>query len=1144
MGGLHIQHEWQVGLPQPHSPLSHFAADVSATQVAKNSSCGSGILCPLQQPHAFDWVPSVAVLSDAGLEVGGVVVSLLDIISVRLIPEASQYSANEDCSSESPADLCGGSEEAGVSNKGELPSNDQTSAGAAVDGCDGISMGHSSGSESGAEKENVDWLGEAAQSGQVCKLVVLLRSPLPTAEPDPPLYPVPAGLEPEAGSCIVMSTTAASAAASLSSLEEAVAYAPLSVYVHLEAATALLPQLPVEPSLYPTWRRIMLQQRRLQIQQRQPSLQVAASAAGCRGTRCNKSAAASAAFPAGAAAAALIPFELQGGGCRLAKGSTSCCEDAFFYLEHEGCFGVFDGVGSWAVEGIDASRFSEGLAAAAAAEAAAHLHPERMSPQYLSLDANGRARLLLQRAHEAVCSSADNRWGSSTAAVGCIDRRTGKLGVACLGDSVLMVLRRQMMPCSMSFYASEAPSIKPEALLLSATGGMVGSAGSGSSRFPRLLRRCCWRTKEQRWENGAPYQLCNLPPKEEWETLRQQGCDRFVSVLERIDPQGDTADIAYAPPQPLLLQPGDLLLIFSDGVADNLFDREIEVFSSLAISPEEAALLQQQQQQQQQGKEGVQKHKQQLSQEEGQQKKTLIGFTPAQDIAELIVKIAKRKSQDGLYERPFVAAPEGTRALPAHLAGGEGEGPRGGKRDDISCVALWVTAAAPCTLPLAETKARTPAVPAAGPTAAAAAETLPTESATSKEEVIQTRSEAHEPGIATSSSVVAPSAPAAASTPSDPGDVAAARAAAPSESSQKLLCELRTPTSASRFRRASTPRALSSSPASPATPRASTPSAVAAASSPRKRNLGALSPAARTPSRSVSRTAGSPLGFMRPCGVSRSSGVGDSKDLSSPTSTPRKPLSAAMTQANAVPAGASPSTNAHAPEEAAESRLPRPNFAAFAVLRAAAAAVRGRAPGDRGKPASPRRAGAQGPPEAPEGPHGRIGSPGLRYSDTPKKPSRPSRPLNAASSKGTVSPCASTSAVAAPSAKLAASGDREARMVTSPPSSASQLAQTLQAEGTSSDGADEGPAKPREHQEEGVGQLSDPPAAQITERRSRRLSNVASAGDWKSHATGVPCSPKVAGALGGPFRRAGAVRAAASSPSGAVKRLRQCEKHM
>lgn len=736
MGDIRIQYEWQVEVPQPRSTLAEFAADADPAAAVKDSSSSCyAFPCPLRQPQAFDWIPSIAILGDAGLEVAGVVVSLLDIVSVRISPQLSKWS-RKGALGQSPLDFCGESVETEASERAESPSEGDNAASAATAGAAGRS---SSASATAAEKENVLWVGEEKDPHQ--QLIVLLRSPLPTATADPPLYHPPADAGADVGSCLIMRASTAGpcmaspvcrsslllqsgseggaaeadsamgllqrlqqfitlvrpifcslrkraaltedirarfrqqqeqqqqhevvAAAAVeverlrankqlhsllggfllrdcAALEEAVAYAPLAVYAHLGAATTLLPQLPVEPSLYPTWKRVMLQQRRLHLAQQQSPRSVS-PVCSLRASRSSIGAGVVGAAAASSGPPAAVPFQLLGGGCRLAKGSHSCCEDAFFCLEKEGCFGVFDGVGSWAVEGIDASRFSEGLAAAAAAEAAAHLSPNNVSPLYLPLDANGRARLLLQRAHEAICNSPDKRWGSSTAAIGCIDRKTGRLGVACLGDSVLMVLRRQMLPSSMSFYAADIPSIKPETLL--------ASSSSSSSRFPRLLRRCCWRTKEQRWENGAPYQLCNLPARNEWAALQQQGYDRFVSVLERIDPQGDTADMAFAPPQPLLLQPGDLLLAFSDGVGDNLFDREIEVFCSLAVSPDEAALLKQQQKkeqgQQQQQQQQEQEQQQQQGQEQ-QQQPPQIGFTLAQDVAELIVKIAKRRSADGV----------------------------------------------------------------------------------------------------------------------------------------------------------------------------------------------------------------------------------------------------------------------------------------------------------------------------------------------------------------------------------------------------------------------------------------------------------------------------------------------------------------
>ncbi|KEP60258.1 UNVERIFIED_CONTAM: serine/threonine specific protein phosphatase [Hammondia hammondi] len=463
-------------------------------------------------------------------------------------------------------------------------------------------------------------------------------------------------------------------------LEEAVAYVPVVVYEHLRAALPLLPQLSVDPTKYRVWRQAFLHANAdnpelcecLSSPARSPRSPSRARvlAEVARATRRpdlgsdTKTGEASVkpnlqtpasihmGVPLPLRFPEVLPFKLSAGGCRIAKGRTYRCEDAYFLLEREGAFGVFDGVGSWAAEGIDASKFSTALAHACSALAQEHLQPGAVSSRFARLNVNLRARELLGEAHARVRRESPLAWGSSTAVVGVFDSYLGQLGVACLGDSVLTVLRRQMMPRQLQFMAGGARATTAAQIL-----------STSPSQVPRLIRKIRYRSLEQRWSNGAPYQLSNLPPEHEWDKLREQGFERFVEVLQRIDNVGDSADMARGPAQPLVMHPGDLILLYSDGVADNLFDKEIEVFASLAISPEEAVAM------------GLGRD----------------ACTKAQDVADMICKLARRRAADRAFDKPFVPGPPGAR----HVPPGRGDASsaaarRGAKRDDISCVAIWV----------------------------------------------------------------------------------------------------------------------------------------------------------------------------------------------------------------------------------------------------------------------------------------------------------------------------------------------------------------------------------------------------------------------------------------------------------------------
>nr|CEL68407.1 TPA: Ptc7p phosphatase (PP2C family), related [Neospora caninum Liverpool] len=461
-------------------------------------------------------------------------------------------------------------------------------------------------------------------------------------------------------------------------LEEAIAYVPVAVYEHMRAGIPLLSHLSVDPTRYRVWRQAFLKAnadnpelceclgtparsprspsraRVLAEVARASRKGDATDANGFQEKKPNLRSPTSIhmGVPIPLRFPDVLPFKLSAGGCRIAKGRTYRCEDAYFVLEREGAFGVFDGVGSWATEGIDASKFSTALAHACSTLAQEHLQPGAVSARFARLNVNLRARELLAEAHARVRRESPTAWGSSTAVVGVFDSYLGQLGVACLGDSVLTVLRRQMMPKNMHFMAGGASETTASQIL-----------SSSPTQVPRLIRKIRYRSAEQRWSNGAPYQLSNLPPENEWDSLREQGYERFVEVLQRIDNVGDSADMARGPPQPLVMHPGDLILLYSDGVADNLFDKEIEVFASLAISPEEAVAM------------GLGRD----------------ACTKAQDVADMICKLARRRAADRAFDKPFVPGPPGARHVPPGRGDASSAGARrGAKRDDISCVAIWV----------------------------------------------------------------------------------------------------------------------------------------------------------------------------------------------------------------------------------------------------------------------------------------------------------------------------------------------------------------------------------------------------------------------------------------------------------------------
>ncbi|CZT99251.1 hypothetical protein PFAG_03724 [Plasmodium falciparum Santa Lucia] len=334
-------------------------------------------------------------------------------------------------------------------------------------------------------------------------------------------------------------------------------------------------------------------------------------------------------------------FKTYGGQCRIGK-VKGRCEDATFQTDVPPAFGIFDGVGSWSLEGIDASKFSIGLSLACQREA------EKLSKNLngyakVSYNTITRSKLLLKNSLESVKKEYADAYGSSTAIVGILDEYTGKCGISSLGDSVCMILRREFLPGDINFERESYPKFAAESFLYYNVKG----------RNPSIIRKIIWKTTDQKWENGAPYQLSNLPDRSQWKDLENRGLHSFVKILEKVDIDGDSPDMALTPPSEILCMPGDLILLMSDGVSDNLFDEEIEAYCTFAISPEEACEF---------GEPAL--------------------YTPAQDIAYSITNIAKRRSGDKLHCRPFFPF-VGKQKDPNHIY-------KGNKVDDISCVAIWV----------------------------------------------------------------------------------------------------------------------------------------------------------------------------------------------------------------------------------------------------------------------------------------------------------------------------------------------------------------------------------------------------------------------------------------------------------------------
>eukprot|EP01069_Polyplicarium_translucidae_P004173 Polyplicarium_translucidae@DN2518_c0_g1_i1.p1 len=272
--------------------------------------------------------------------------------------------------------------------------------------------------------------------------------------------------------------------------------------------------------------------------------------------------------------------------------------DSLFICDAGRAVGVADGVGEWASWGLNPRMFAEELMDGCCRAA------QTKETSSIS-DLQQRCRKILEIGYAETES-----YGSATALVACVNEGGEELGVAVLGDSTLMVLRRQQRAATMT---------------------------------------AVYRTREQQHRFNCPYQLSRLPRPAEYPKLLEDGRDTLVRVLQSatILPQ-DTPDIAAT--YSLSIREGDLIILGTDGLFDNLFESEICALANLALSPYEALLL----------------HEPAL-------------VTPAHSVATALSEAAAHRSRDPICKTPFMKN--------ARLAGAQYFG---GKLDDITVVACWV----------------------------------------------------------------------------------------------------------------------------------------------------------------------------------------------------------------------------------------------------------------------------------------------------------------------------------------------------------------------------------------------------------------------------------------------------------------------
>jgi serine/threonine protein phosphatase PrpC len=288
-------------------------------------------------------------------------------------------------------------------------------------------------------------------------------------------------------------------------------------------------------------------------------------------------------------------------------------EDSLFITKDCSGLGVADGVGEWEWRfKVNPRAFADELMDGASS----WLESEKKDA---TISAQDSASIALNEGY-----AASKSFGSATALVAVLDAAAAELGVANLGDSGFRQVRHQ------------------------------------HSNGTDLGTRIVGRTQEQQHGFNFPYQLARLPEPDDFQRLIAEGKGALVravrnSAKTKQDKPQDADSYTFP------VKEGDLLLLGSDGVFDNLTDREICQLTECTVSPFEA--------------------QQSLDVNTGKLKDTdlMRKATDPSKIAAAISLAAFHRSRDTSARTPFA-----TSAKEAGLYH------HGGKMDDITVVAAWV----------------------------------------------------------------------------------------------------------------------------------------------------------------------------------------------------------------------------------------------------------------------------------------------------------------------------------------------------------------------------------------------------------------------------------------------------------------------
>ncbi|KAH8740725.1 hypothetical protein FG386_002687 [Cryptosporidium ryanae] len=239
-------------------------------------------------------------------------------------------------------------------------------------------------------------------------------------------------------------------------------------------------------------------------------------------------------------------------------------EDGWFVAENVQSMGVADGVGEWEdLSGKSAKNFSNRLMMNSL-----NYIKKNISDNNNCENPSILAKKSLIDGLKACVDSGIH--GASTALVSCFDHITGTLGFANMGDSGALVLRRLQFD----------------------TGKM------------EIVRR----VKEMQHEFNCPYQFATLPNEKEWPELIEKGYSDIVKLasiekdrkanfeLDSKNNDFDSQNFACDDPElsqllDIKVKEGDMIIIGTDGLFDNLFDFEITSIAGLSHSPIESKLF-------------------------------------------------------------------------------------------------------------------------------------------------------------------------------------------------------------------------------------------------------------------------------------------------------------------------------------------------------------------------------------------------------------------------------------------------------------------------------------------------------------------------------------------------------------------------